>query len=142
MNIPDALFNRIDSLLSVMQSSCKGCYFRNSTRCLTCFAVPAKALHREIELSRPGPAPCITLNRPERILLRHILNAKPRADIGRVSIPGLEAYEKRRAIGRLLEKRLITVSGGISGKGKRTTLVSVNTDFLGQIGDILSARGD
>jgi len=142
MNIPDPLFNKIHSFLSVVQASCRGCYHRNSTRCLGCFAIPAKALHREIELSRPKPAP-IALNRPERVLLRHILNSPGRArDIGRVSIPGIEAYEKRRAISRLLEKRIITVSGGTGTDGRRRTLVSVNPDFLDQIGSVLSGQGN
>ena len=144
MNVPDPLFNKISSLLLVIQSSCKACYFRDSARCRECFAKPAQALHREMAQSCGPPRPCgITLGRPERVLLRHILaNPGGTCDISRASIPGLEAYEKRRAIDRLLEKRLITVSGGTGANGRPRTLVSANPGFLGQIRDALSAQGN
>ena len=125
MNIPDDLFHRIASLLSLIQSSCKGCYYTSSSKCVTCLAVPAKGLCKEIALSRDKGSGGISLNRHERTVLRYIRD-NTRPNIYGVKIHGVEAYEKRRAIKRLLDLKLITVETATTAGGKPACRASVN----------------
>ena len=135
MNIPDDLFHKVSSLLFVIKESCRGCYYTASSKCRGCFAVPAKALHREMSLSR---SKCrlpkgIAINAAERIVLRHIRdNGSP--CVHGVKIPGVEAYEKRRALRRLLGLKLITAEA--AGHA------SVNKRFEDTINQLLATRAE
>ena len=140
MNIPDDLFHRITSLLTLIQSSCKGCYYTSSSKCVTCLAVPAKGLCKEIALSREKGSGSISLNRHERTVLRYIRD-NTRPNIHGVKIHGVEAYEKRRAIKRLLDLKFITIETATTVEGRPACQASVNRRFEDTIAKLLSRVG-